>query len=205
EIRGSPCTAPRSTRSRAPKHSGRVRRRYPVGRSLPGRSPKDLTATASTPTSPKSYTPTSTTRPPCSSSGGGRPRMGCAGSSASNPQPLQILVRHPTSSRSRSRTGDPVMRLVVHSERWWWLVGEWVGAGLVEGFGVAGVFVSGGGGDGESPGFPVQVVGPAGKVFGVVVSVAEGEEVFFGGVAVFGVPVVGVVEVAELGGAMTHR
>src|SRR5713101_7534793 len=47
--RGSPCTAPRSTRSRAPRRSGRGRRRSPAGRSLPDRSPKDKTATASTP------------------------------------------------------------------------------------------------------------------------------------------------------------
>ena len=40
-IRGSHCTAPRSTRSRARKRSGRVRRRSPGGRSMPGRSPKD--------------------------------------------------------------------------------------------------------------------------------------------------------------------
>jgi hypothetical protein len=33
-IRGSPCTALRSTRSRAPRHSGRARRRSPAGRRI---------------------------------------------------------------------------------------------------------------------------------------------------------------------------
>ena len=51
-----------------------------------GPLPGDPTATASTPTSPRSCTPTSTRRPRCSSLSGGPPRTGCAGSSASNPR-----------------------------------------------------------------------------------------------------------------------
>ena len=89
EIRGSHCTAPRSTRSRARKRSGRVRRRSLGGRSMPGHSPRDPTATASTPTSPRSCARTSMRRPRCSSLSGGPPRTGCAGSSASDLRPGQ--------------------------------------------------------------------------------------------------------------------
>ena len=108
-IRGSPCTAPRSTRSRAPRRSGRARRRSPAGRLLPDRS-KDRTATASTPTSPRSCTPTSTRRPRCSWSSGGRqagakdrarvtpprpPRHGYApGGGSCSPCPDDDLIDH---------------------------------------------------------------------------------------------------------------
>jgi Pyridoxamine 5'-phosphate oxidase len=62
----------------------RGRRRSPAGRSLPDRSPKDRTATASAPTSPRSCAPTSTSGPRCSSSSGGHPGTGCEGSAATD-------------------------------------------------------------------------------------------------------------------------
>ncbi len=106
-IRGSHCTAPRSTRSRARKRSGRVRRRSLGGRSMRGHSPRDPTATASTPTSPRSYTRTSTRRPRCSSLSGGPPRTGCAGSSASNlrPRAIQSRLRQTAEMLFRRRQG----------------------------------------------------------------------------------------------------
>ncbi len=108
-IRGSPCTAPRSIRSRAPRRSGRARRRSPVGRSPPDRSPRDRTATSSMRTSSRSYTPTSTTRPRCSSSSGGRPRTGYEGLNASNlnraPDPRPPL---PDTSKGKKGCGEPL-------------------------------------------------------------------------------------------------
>lgn len=82
-ISGSHCTAPRSTRCVVPRRSGRARRRSPAGRSLPDRSPKHRTPTASAPTSPRSCIPTSMRRPRCWSSNGGRPSTGCEALSVS--------------------------------------------------------------------------------------------------------------------------
>ena len=59
-----------------------------AGDRCPDRSPKERTATGSTPTSPRSCTPTSMRRPRCSSSSGGRRRTGCEGSSASDLVPV---------------------------------------------------------------------------------------------------------------------
>ncbi len=81
---GSLSTVRRWIRSRAPKRSGRARRRSRGEQSIPERSPTGPTAINSALTSPRWCSSTSTTPRRCSSSNGGRLSTACAALSANS-------------------------------------------------------------------------------------------------------------------------
>jgi hypothetical protein len=68
------------------------------------------TETASTPTSPRSCTPTSTSRPRSSSSSGGRRRRACAGSNAPDHRAVPRRLTHLGQWERTTRGGVPSVR-----------------------------------------------------------------------------------------------